>query len=145
MKNLDFHVLILGSWLLILEKNNMNNLKLAYRNLFRKKQNNLIKILSLGTGLAVGLVLLSKVSFERNYDDFYPDAERIYQIWSTLSGTTNETGLDQWGQVSGAIAPGMKAEIPEVEMAMRFTPLTWENVRFFYAGIKKVQREFYHG
>ena len=73
----------------------MNNLKLAYRNLFRKKQNNLIKILSLGFGLAVGLILLSKVNFERNYDNFYPDADRIYQIWSTLSETTNETGPDQ--------------------------------------------------
>ncbi|RNC64228.1 FtsX-like permease family protein [Proteiniphilum sp. X52] len=120
----------------------MNNLKLAYRNLFRKKQNNLIKILSLGTGLAVGLVLLSKVSFERNYDDFYPDAERIYQIWSTLSGRTNETGLDQWGQVSGAIAPGMKAEIPEIEMATRFTPLTAEDAVFSTSDKKRYKGTF---
>lgn len=120
----------------------MNNLKLAYRNLFRKKQNNLIKILSLGMGLAAGLVLLSKVSFERNYDDFYPDADRIYQIWSTLSETTNETGLDQWGQVSGAIAPGMKAEIPEVEMATRFTPLTRENAVFSTPDKKRYKGTF---
>lgn len=120
----------------------MNNLKLAYRNLFRKKQNNLIKILSLGFGLAVGLVLLSKVSFERNYDDFYPDADRIYQIWSTLSGRTNETGLDQWGQVSGAIAPGMKAEIPEVEVATRFTHLTGENAVFSTSDKKRYKGTF---
>ncbi|SCD22107.1 Acidobacterial duplicated orphan permease [Proteiniphilum saccharofermentans] len=120
----------------------MNNLKLAYRNLFRKKQNNLIKILSLGFGLAVGLVLLSKVSFERNYDDFYPDADRIYQIWSILSGRTNETGLDQWGQVSGAIALGMKAELPEVEMATRFTPLTDEDAVFSTSDKKRYKGTF---
>lgn len=120
----------------------MNNLKLAYRNLFRKKQNNLIKILSLGFGLAVGLVLLSKVSFERNYDDFYPDADRIYQIWTTLSGRTNDTGLDQWGQVSGAIAPGMKAEIPEVEAATRFTYLTGENAVFSTPDKKRYKGTF---
>jgi len=120
----------------------MNNLKLAYRNLFRKKQNNLIKILSLGFGLAVGLVLLSKVSFERNYDDFYPDADRIYQIWSILSGRTNETGLDQWGQVSGAIALGMKAELPEVEMATRFTPLTDEDAVFSTPDKKRYKGTF---
>lgn len=120
----------------------MNNLKIAYRNLFRKKQNNLIKILSLGFGLAVGLVLLSKVNFERNYDDFYPDADRIYQIWSTLSGRTNETGLDQWGQVSGAIAPGMKAEIPEVEVATRFTHLTGENAVFSTSDKKRYKGTF---
>lgn len=120
----------------------MNNLKLAYRNLYRKKQNNLIKILSLGFGLAVGLVLLSKVSFERNYDDFYPDADRIYQIWTTLSGRTNDTGLDQWGQVSGAIAPGMKAEIPEVEAATRFTYLTGENAVFSTPDKKRYKGTF---
>lgn len=120
----------------------MNNLKLAYRNLFRKKQNNLIKILSLGFGLAVGLILLSKVSFERNYDDFYPDADRIYQIWSTLSETTNETGPNQWGLVSGAIAPGMKAEIPEVEVATRFTPLTRESAVFSTQDRKRYKGTF---
>lgn len=98
----------------------MNNLKLAYRNLFRKKQNNLIKILSLGTGLAVGLVLLSKVSFEHNYDDFYPDNERIYRI-ETRFIHNSEPGGFHW--VPGAIAPGMKAEVPGVETATRYTRL----------------------
>jgi|AGTN01.3.fsa_nt_gi Predicted permease. len=103
----------------------MNNLKLAYRNLFRKKQNNLIKILSLGTGLAVGLVLLSKVSFERNYDDSYPDNERIYCIETRIIRNNEPKEL---GQVSGAIAPGMKAEVPGVETATRYTWLAREGV-----------------
>lgn len=122
----------------------MNNLKLAYRNLFRKKQNNLIKILSLGTGLAAGLVLLSKVSFEQNYDDFYPDADRIYQIWSTITQdqSSNEWGANKWGQVSGAIAPGMKAEISEVEMATRFTPLTWGEAVFSTPDKKRYKGSF---
>lgn len=98
----------------------MNNLKLAYRNLFRKKQNSLIKILSLGTGLAVGLVLLSKVSFEQNYDDFYPDNERIYRIETKV---VRNDEPKEYGQVSGAIAPGMKAEVPGVETATRSTGL----------------------
>ncbi|SFK85036.1 ABC transporter permease [Proteiniphilum acetatigenes] len=103
----------------------MNNLKLAYRNLFRKKQNNLIKILSLGMGLAVGLVLLSKVSFERNYDDFYPENDRIYRIESRV--IRNDEPKD-YGNVSGAIAPGMKAEVPGVESATRFTGLEYDGV-----------------
>ena len=106
----------------------MNNLKLAYRNLFRKKQNNLIKILSLGTGLAISLVLLTKVTFENNYDDFYPDNERIYRVETRLHMSDEPK---EYGLVSGAIAPGIKAEVPGVETATRFTPLVWGASTFY--------------
>ena len=52
----------------------MRNITLARRNLFKRGQNNGIKILSLGVGLAVGLVLTAKIYFEQTYDDFYPAA-----------------------------------------------------------------------
>lgn len=97
----------------------MNNIKLIFRSLFKKRENNLIKILSLGAGLAVGLVIISKVFFELNYDDFYPDSDRIYQIQS--NARIGDQKLDGYGQVSGAVAPGMKSEVPGVEIATRFT------------------------
>lgn len=106
----------------------MNNFKLAYRNLFRKKQNTAIKILSLGTGLAVGLVLLSKVYFEQNYDDFYPDVERIYRVETRVIRNDEPK---EYGQVSGAIAPGIKVEVPGVEQATRYTSLTWGDAVFY--------------
>ena len=40
----------------------------------------LIKILSLGIGLAIGIVLIAKVCFELSYDSFYKDVDRIYMI-----------------------------------------------------------------
>ncbi len=54
----------------------------------------LIKILSLGIGLAIGIVLIAKVCFEDDY----------------------------WG-TSGGIAPGFKAEVPGVEAATRYSNL----------------------
>ena len=48
----------------------MKNLTIAVRSLFRKGRHNGIKILSLGVGLAMGLVLIAKVCFELSYDDF---------------------------------------------------------------------------
>lgn len=101
----------------------MNNLKLAYRNLLRQKQNSFIKILSLGTGLAVGLVLLSKISFEQHYDDFYPDNERIYRIETSV---VRDDKQNEYGRVSGAIAPGIKQEVPGVTAATRFTGFNWD-------------------
>lgn len=96
----------------------MKNIEIAIRSVFKKGRHNGIKIVSLGVGLAVGLVLIAKVYFEQSYDDFFPGGDRIYQIQSLLN---RDNELKEWGQVSGGIAPGMKAEIPEVEVATRFT------------------------
>lgn len=96
----------------------MKNLEIAIRSIFKKGRHNGIKIVSLGVGLAVGLVLIAKVYFEQSYDDFFPDGNRIYQIQSMLE---RDNELKEWGQVSGGVAPGMRSEIPEVEVATRFT------------------------
>ena len=40
----------------------------------------LIKVLSLGVGLAVGIVLIAKVFFELSYDSFYKDIDRVHSI-----------------------------------------------------------------
>ena len=97
----------------------MNNLKISYRNLFKKRENNVIKIISLGIGLSVGLLLLAKVTFELNYDDFYPNKERIYQICANYI-VDNKPDGQSWG-ISGGVALGFNIDIPEVEAATRFT------------------------
>ena len=78
----------------------------------------MIKILSLSVGLAMALALIAKVYFEQSFDDFFPDQGRIYQIQSNY--TLQEKAMD-FGQTSGAVAVGMKDEIPEVEVATRYT------------------------
>ena len=91
----------------------MNSFKISFRNLLKKGENNIIKILSLGIGLSVGLLLFAKVTFELNYDDFYPDGNRIYQIFSNFN---HDGQIDDYHKVSGGVAAGFKAEIPEVEI-----------------------------
>lgn len=95
----------------------MKNLEIAVRSLFRKGRHNGIKVLSLGVGLAMGLVLIAKVCFQLSYDDFYPDGDRIYQIRENM--TLGEKKLEDGDHVSGGIAPGMKAEVPGVVAATR--------------------------
>lgn len=63
----------------------MKNFNMALRSLFKKGRSNGIKILALAVGLAMGLVLVAKVCFERSYDNFYPDNERIYLVKSDLN------------------------------------------------------------
>lgn len=96
----------------------MKNFIIALRSLFKKGRSNGIKILSLGVGLAMGLVLISKVCFERSFDKFYPDSERIYRLHENI---IRDNEYKSYGQVSGGVATGMQAEIPEVEKATRLT------------------------
>jgi putative ABC transport system permease protein len=107
----------------------MKSIIIAFRSLFSKGRSNFVKIVSLATGLAVGLVLVAKVYFEQTYDDFFPDANRIFMICINYSMGGEEP--KEIPVVSGAIAPGMKAEIPEVEAATRMTPVNFEKETFF--------------
>ena len=91
------------------------------------KFNNILKILSLGIGLAIGCILIAKVCFESSYDNFYKGLERIYLIRPnySLRGEVNESD-----QVSGGIAPGFKKYVPGVESATRTTFL-FESDKFY--------------
>lgn len=75
------------------------------------------KILLLAAGLAFGLVLVAKVWFERSYNCFLPDKERIYQIIlnKSAAGEEKETGAE----VGYDVAPGLKYYSPLVEDAAR--------------------------
>ena len=77
-----------------------------------------IKVLSLGIGLAVGIVLIAKVFFELSYDSFYKDIDRVYTIntWYSHQGEEKD-----YGQVSGAVAVGFMEEVPGVEAGTRTT------------------------
>lgn len=84
-----------------------------------KIKETIIKALSLGTGLAIGMILIAKVCFEMSYDGFYKKVDRIYWIYSNIQ----QHGEAEWdyNQCSGAIAPGIKQYAPGVEAATRMT------------------------
>ena len=86
-----------------------------------KLKRDIVKILSLALGLAVGVVLIAKVCFELQYDSFYEDRERVYKI---MTGVVrhDEDPLNA-DQISGAVAPGFKEFVPGVEAATRITPV----------------------
>lgn len=96
-------------------------MKRALQNLFRKGEGNLTKILCLGVGMAIGLVMLAEVIFERSYDNFIPHLEDTYIIQENYKHQGND--WKNHNTVSGAIAPGIKRYCPEVEAATRFTIL----------------------
>lgn len=86
----------------------------------RRKSDLIIKVLSLGVGMAIAVILIAKVCFELSYDNVYKDVDRIYKI---RTGAVMQGEDKDFGQVSGAIAPGFKAEVPGVLEATRFTSI----------------------
>ncbi|MCH5232532.1 MAG: ABC transporter permease [Muribaculaceae bacterium] len=82
------------------------------------KRDSIIKILSLGLGLTVGIILIGKIFYELSYDTGYKDSERINAI---IMNINREKDSYTFPQVSGGVAPSFKAEIPAVEAATRTT------------------------
>lgn len=96
----------------------MNQILSAIKNLPRRGQHNLAKIVCLGFGLAVSAVLIGEVYFEQTFDTWFPGHERTYAINEDVvqNGQYNE-----WSSTSGAVAPGIKAISPQVEAATRYS------------------------
>ena len=96
----------------------MNNFINAIKNLPRRGQHNLAKIVCLGFGLAVSAVLIGEVYFEQTVETWFSGHERTYTVNEDVvqNGQYNE-----WSQTSGAIAPGIKDMSPQVEAATRYT------------------------
>jgi len=98
-------------------------MKIAFRRLFRKGEHSTARIISLATGLAFGILLLSEVFYYYSFDSFYPDAERIFVVHENYKPDKSKNELISRHHVSGAIAPGLKANVPGVELATRINSI----------------------
>ncbi len=101
----------------------MNLFKSAYRPLFRKGEHTTTRIISLATGLAFGIMLLAEVFYYYSYDSFYPDAKRIYVVHENFKQDNSSDKLMSHSEVSGAVAPGLKAEVPGIEAVCRLNSI----------------------
>lgn len=91
----------------------MKQLLYVLRSIANAKVNSFIKIISLTLGLAVAIVLFSKVAFEISYDKFYPDADRLYRLQRIIM-MEGDAAYD--GPVINYPVPGaMKDDLSEVE------------------------------
>ncbi len=57
-----------------------NYFKIALRNIVKNKTYSIINILGLAVGTAASLLILHYVYFEKSYDKFQPDSERVYRL-----------------------------------------------------------------
>jgi len=112
----------------------MISFKPAIRRLFRKGEHTTTRIISLTAGLAFGILLLSEVLYYYSFDSFYPDSDRIYVVEENFKMDKSSDKLSSFPSVSGAVAPGMKAEVPGIEAATRLNDI---GSSVFYTDDKK--------
>ncbi|MBN2814069.1 MAG: ABC transporter permease [Bacteroidales bacterium] len=112
----------------------MNTLKIAYRRLFRKGEHSITRVVSLSAGMAFGMLLLSEVFYYYSFDSFYRDADRLYVVHENFRMDKSSEKMESYPRVSGAIAPGLKAEVPGIESATRLNSI---GSSVFYTDDKK--------
>ena len=82
---------------------------------------NLIKILCLTVGLAVGFLLVAKIYFEQSYDSFFPNINRIYRLTESV---VQNGEYKEYQNTPGGSAPELQRNISQIEKVTRFTVLT---------------------
>ena len=112
----------------------MKQLYYVIRTLLRGRGSNIIKVISLGLGLTMSILLFSRVAFEQSYDTCYKDYDNLYQIFSIFSadGEQFEPHKANCGPVAGAILENFPQEVESATSIAYFlgAPLYNGSVRF---------------
>jgi putative ABC transport system permease protein len=95
----------------------LNYLKTALRNLKRNALFSSVAILGLAVGMAACLLILNYVSFEKSYDRFHKDSERIYRL--RYERTSEEGQKVQFASCCPPAADVIRGAYPEVEIIAR--------------------------
>lgn len=97
-----------------------NNLKIAWRNLWKNKFYTLINVGGLAVGLATSILLLLWVQNELSYDKFHKDYGSIYKLSSKFPA--DDGGFNVWTGVPAPLAVYSKS-FPDVESLVRINAM----------------------
>lgn len=90
----------------------------SFRYLLKNRGNTVTRLVSLSLGLIVSLLICSYVGLKLSYNKFFPDKERIYQVW-TIS--PQFSGNEANTQMVKPLAQAMAADIPQIEAATHYS------------------------
>ena len=91
------------------------NIRLIFRNFKRSKGAFFINLVGLSTGLACTFLIYLWVQDEQHVDRFHAQGDHLYRVMANHEHTDI---IDTKTDVPGLLAPALKAEFPEVEMAV---------------------------
>lgn len=94
-----------------------NYFKTGLRNLLKYRSYALLNVFGLAVGMAAAIVLFLIVRYERSFDNFHSDYERIYRLGEQ---EMNKSEANSYDQTPVPVMPTLLEEIPEVETGTRF-------------------------
>ncbi|MCM1029556.1 MAG: ABC transporter permease [Pseudoflavonifractor sp.] len=109
-------------------------------------RHNIIKMLCLTMGLSIGMLIVAKLYFQAAYDTSIPDYQRIYIATESV---IIDGDYSEYTSTPGAIGPGLKQYLPQVEAATRITPFAAGDIRlddgryFASEGMKMADSSFF--
>lgn len=98
-----------------------NYLKIAYRNLLKKKVYSLINIVGLGIGMACCVLIFMFVQDELSYDNYHEKGDRIYRLTHGYSSPEGAEAEPFWVWHNAPVGPAMQEYFPEVEKIVQFS------------------------
>lgn len=102
-----------------------NYLKVASRNIRRQKLYSFINAIGLSIGIAFCLLIYLYIEDERSFDQFHTNKDRIYRIQEKSFDTWQpnpEKPYQESAWLQTGLAPALKTDLAEVELACRFNP-----------------------
>lgn len=96
----------------------MRNFRYAIRQVFRFRTTNIFKLLSLTLGIAISGALMLKVAYDRSYDTFYDDVDRLNIVYMHYNINGKDHGFQR--ECLAPIALELKSKMPNVIAATRF-------------------------
>ena len=125
----------------------MRYLYYTIQTLRRGRASSFIKLLSLTLGLLVGVLLFAQIAYELNYENCYPESDRLAMVRIQLSTEDTDalkTAIGDYpydGTVYDVVAPTLAEEMAEwVESA---TTINTNGGRYVYYGNKLLEGTSY--
>ncbi len=95
----------------------LNYFKIAWRNLKKQPFFTFLNIFGLTIGMAGSLLIALYIYDELNYDNMYPDADRIHRVNLDIKFGGD---VSNFAEVSSPVAEVLENDVPQIELVTRF-------------------------
>lgn len=113
----------------------MKQLYYVMQTLLRGRGSNVIKVISLGLGLTMSILLFSRVAYEQSFDTCFQENDRLYQLWMLweVNGEVHPPQEHCVGKLAGGVFEAMPDMVESATTTGHYpvsSPLYNGDVRF---------------
>jgi len=126
----------------------LNNFKAAFRNMTKQKGCTVLNITGLAVGIACCLLITRFVLFERSYDNYHKDLDRIFHVRMKVDFAESGRVIDSWSS-SYRVVDVLMEDYPEVVRGARYNSMEdgiveYGDKRFVETNLKYADQDFLH-